>query len=891
MMKQRTILSVCLLLLSLTAMAQSSRISGTLTDKDTKEAVSQATVQVLKRDSSFVGGALSDDNGRFTVKVSAAGTYILRISSVGYTTLYRNVSVEKGKNADLGTIAFKADAVTLQGTTVTAVPPKVVMQKDTMVFNSAAYRTPEGSVVEELVKRLPGATVDDEGNITINGKKVNKVLVDGKEFMTGDTKTALKNIPTSVIEKIKSYDEKSDLARVTGIDDGNEQTVLDFGLKRGMNKGMFSNVDLGIGNHDRYTERGMAAYFKDKFRVFGFGNANNVGDRGFGGRGGRFGAGQNGLNANKMLGLNFNYEDKNKLKLNGSVRWNHDDGDRNVRNSAENYVSSVGSFSNSLSQNYTRSNSWNAQMRLEWMPDTMTNIMFRPSFSYSTSDGRSWNNSASFSEDPYNTVENPLASESLSTLASNGLVVNSRQQNSLSYTDSKRFGGMLQYNRKLNSMGRNFTLRFDGSYTDGNSKSLSTNNVHLYQVKDQFGNDSTYQTNRYNLAPTKSWSYSAQTTYSEPLWKATFLQFSYKFTYSFNKSDRSTYDFSNLGEDFFSGITPIYRQWGSYLDRLSKPYEEYRDEQLSKYSEYKNYSHNIEVMFRMIRQKYQLSAGVMMQPQRSNFIQNYQGRSVDTTRTVTNFAPSFDFRYRFSDVSNLRINYRGSSTQPSISDMVDITDDSDPLFITKGNPGLKPSFNHRMMAFYDNYIQNHFQFIRGYFFGNITQNGFSNMITYDEKTGGRTSQMQNINGNWNVSTGFTYNVALDTAGVWNINTSTDYSYNNMVSYLNQNQVTQKNKTRDQTIAERLAASFRNSWLEIEFDGSMNYRRTRNLLQSQSNQDVWSFAYGANIILTAPWGMSLATDLHENSRRGYSDNDANTNELVWKAQISQGFLRG
>ena len=130
---------------------------------------------------------------------------------------------------------------------------KVTLKKDTFIYNATAFRTPEGSTIEELVKRLPGAQVGDDGKITINGKEVKKIKVDGKEFMVGDTKTAMKNLPTNIVNRIKAYDEKSDLSRVTGIDDGNEQTVLDFGLKPGMNKGMFSNADLAYGTHDRFN--------------------------------------------------------------------------------------------------------------------------------------------------------------------------------------------------------------------------------------------------------------------------------------------------------------------------------------------------------------------------------------------------------------------------------------------------------------------------------------------------------------------------------------------------------------------------------------------------------------------------------------------------------------
>ena len=150
-------------------------------------------------------------------------------------------------------------------------------------------------------------------------------------------------------------------------------------------------------------------------------------------------------------------------------------------------------------------------------------------------------------------------------------------------------------------------------------------NVHLYKVKNALGNDSTYQTNRYNLTPSKNWNYSVQATYSEPLWKATFLQLSYKFNYSYSKSDRSTYDFSNLGEDFFAGLSPVYRNWNSYLGRLEHPYETYLDEELSRFSQYQNYTHEVNLGLRMIRTKYDFNVGLMVQPQKSKFIQRYQG--------------------------------------------------------------------------------------------------------------------------------------------------------------------------------------------------------------------------------------------------------------------------
>ena len=875
--------------------AQGLKITGTLVDRDTKEGVMLATVQMLKPDSTFVKGVLSDEKGNFTISAPSPGSYILKFTSVGYSPMTKNVNMTGKKNLALGNMTFGADAIILKGATVVGQASRVTVKEDTFVYNASAYRTPEGSVVEELVKRLPGAQVSDDGTITINGKEVKKVLVDGKEFMTGDTKTALKNLPTSIIDKIKTYDEKSDLARVTGIDDGEEQTVLDFGVKKGMNKGLFGNADASIGTHDRYSERLMGAMFKDNTRVMLMGNANNVNDRGFpgGGGGGRFGRGAQGLNTAKMVGANFNLEPSSKLNLDGSIRWNHSNGDTRIEQSSENFVSTAGSFSNSINQNYTRSDSWNARMRLEWTPDSMTNIMFRPTFSYSTSDGRSAGNSASYNDDPYSYTSDPLSAEAIAQMADAGLMVNTRNNRSISYSDNTSVGAMLQLNRKLNSKGRNATIRTDITYGKTNSKSLSTSNVHLYQMEDMFGNDSTYQTNRYNTTPTKTLNYSLQFTYSEPIFKAMFLQFSYKFNYKYNKSDRSTFDFSNLGESFFDGVDNAYRGWDNYFARLENPLESYLDNDLSRYSEYKNYIHDIQLMLRVIREKYNFNVGLMLQPQKTRFIQRYQGVNTDTVRNVLNFTPTLDFRYRFSKLSNLRINYRGTTSQPSMTDLLDIRDDSDPLNITMGNPGLKPSFTNTFRLFFNNYRQEHQQAMMVHLNYSNTRNSISNMVTYDEQTGGRTTRPENINGNWNMSGALMFNTALDSVGRWTVSTFTNVRYNNYVGYLalDRNSGSQKNTTKTTTVGEQLTASFRNSWMEVSLDGSVDYTHTRNLLQSQSNLDTWQFAYGGYLSLYMPWGTSISTDIHQNSRRGYNDSSMNTNELIWNVQLSQSFLKG
>jgi len=876
------------------AMAQRN-ITGKVLESDSQEPVAQTTVRLLKTDSTLVTGTLTNLDGLFRVKAPSAGNFIVQITCVGFKPFTKNVKVTADKDIALGTINLDPDAIMLKGATVTGQAAKVTLKEDTFVYNASAYRTPEGSVIEELVRKLPGAQVDDDGKITINGKEVKKILIDGKEFMTGDTKTAMKNLPTSIVERVKAYDQKSDLARVSGIDDGEEETVLDFGIKRGMNRGFMLNADLAAGTKKRYSGRIFAGMQSSDLKIFIPLSANNVNDMGFpGGGGGRFGGGRQGLTATKMAGFNLNYEKKDRFKFDASIRWNHSDGDAVIRRSTEDFMSGTTStFSNSVNSNLSRGNSWDARFRLEWMPDSMTNIMMRPQFRYNSSDGLGEGMSMTFDEDPYKYVRNPMDDEAMKILIDHGIVKNRNINNSISYSDSKSAGGWLQFNRRLSRNGRNITLRFTGNVGEGMSKSFTNSLVEYLQLVTKDGKDSVYQANRYAVTPTKNWNYGLRATYSEPIFRQVYLQFSYQYQYSYTKSDRATYDFSTFPADFF-GIKPLYRGWDDYLALLGgNPLENFRDDKLSRFSEYRNYNHTAEMMLRVVRKAYNLNIGFQVMPQRSHFTQDYQGVHTDTVRTVTNVAPTADFRWKISKVSQLRFNYRANSSQPSMSDLLDITDDSDPLNVHKGNPGLKPSFTQNFRLFYNNYIQNHQRSIMANLNFSTTRNSISNMVTYDEASGGRTTRPENINGNWNAFGMFMFNTAIDSAGFFNVNTFTTLRYNNSVGYvsINRNADSQKSTTKSTTFGERLAASFRNNWMELELNGSLEYMHARSELQSNNNLDTWTFSYGGSLQLTAPWGTQLSTSMNMNSRRGYNDASMNTNELLWNAQLSQSFLKG
>jgi len=875
--------------------AQNLSIAGRVTDSESKEMLVKVAVQVYRPDSTYLTGVTTDSLGRFTAPIPQPGKYLIKFSTLGYKQLWQPLAMGT-QPVSLGDIRLVQDAIMLAETVVQANIPKMVIKGDTTVYNADAYRVPEGSTLEALVERLPGARIEDNGTITINGKTVTKVMLDDRQFM-GNTQTAMKNIPTYIVDKVKAYDEKSDMARRTGIDDGNDQTVLNFTVKPKMRKGYIVNADLGYGTHRRYGSNLFSSTFYGKLRYNLIGNANNVSDRGFNGRRGRGGGSGSGQHTNRNVGLGLSYFERNKLRVNGNITWNHGNNENESRTSAENFVNKRGAFSNSHNLSHGRNEGISANAQLEWQIDTLTTLNLRPNFSYSFNDGRSRSNNASFQQDPYKFTDDPLAATGLAQLAADSVIVNSRANKSNNWSSSTSVGTSFNLFRRLSRNGRNFTIGGNFNKSDSRSKNISASNVHLYLVKDQLGNDSTYQTNRYTMAPSHSLSYSLNASYSEPLMKNLFLQLHYNFAYSHDKRDPATYDFDDTSEEIFLNTLNGYRGWDAYFDYLSFPLDHYLDSDLSRYSEHTNYNHDINTQLRLVTNHFNVNMGMQVRPQRSYFKQDYMGLFVDTVRNVTNISPTLHLQYRAKRANGgqtrLEANYRGSTSQPSITDLLDIRDDSNPLYIRMGNPGLLPAFTHNAsLNFNNNNIKYHTNVNANMNFG-LTRNSISNVVTYDESTGGRTTRPENINGDWYIGGGVTFNTALDTMNVWNVSARSSVNYNQNAGYvtLGQHASSQKNYARTTTYREDLSAEYRNDWLEVELQGAVNYQHARNMLQPQSNLDTWRYSYGASLSVQAPWGMQVATDINMHSRRGYNDANMNTNELIWNAQIAQSFLRG
>lgn len=954
-MKRNILLFILSFAMAVSAVAQQFVVTGKAIDGKSKNAVDFASAVLLHTDSTAVTATTTNDDGTFKLQAKDAGRYIVKLSYVGFKPLTRIVELSTEKDSiDLGTLQMVSNDKVLGIATVTATASRVEQKDDTTMFSASAYRVPAGSTLESLIKQLPGVEVSDDGTIKWNGKTVQEFLINGKDFFKGDTKTAMKNLPTELVSKIKAYDKKSDYTEQTGIDDGEETTVLDIATKRELNESWVSNLDVAYGSHDRYSARFFGTRFTDNTRVTAFGSINNTNDRGFGGPRG-FGGGGGGLSTKKHAGFDFSWENGKKkreagrLELGGFLLYNHNNNSSITKSNSETFLTSgsSSSFANSYSSSRSGSTNVMARLRLEWQPDSMTNINFRPRYNYSESYNTGHSMSATFNSNPY--VIEGMTTPLDSIFAENAvqrnpelyaMMVNTNNRWSMGDSKSHSVSADLNLVRRLSSNGRNVSFRASGGYTKSESNSYSISSI----AYNKEGQEDSFL-NQFSTTPGRNYNYSLRLGYVEPLGKNWFGEVRYQYSYKYNKSDRSRYNLNKLadlyGKPGYEAITEDDLKYsdatyGSSSQRpailgtvptLNKVLNYVRDLNNSQYATYKYTNHTATLGVRYNSGAIRFNAGVDFNPEHTNMAYN-RPLQVDTvvTRNVFNVSPQIRFRYKFSKTNQLDIRYRGSSSQPSMTDLLAVVDDSNPLSISMGNPGLKPSWNNSIRVNYNGYNATRQQGIMGGFDVTQTRNSISNRMVYDETTGVRYLRPENINGNWNGRGMFMFNTALGKEKLFNINTFTSLSYDNSVGYVSNMQsgrsaaatsynlfatpttdaatvkdynyyndifnsaLSQKNTTRTIGVDENLNISYRKSWFDVGLLGKLNYQHARATVQDNANMDTWNFAYGATANFNFDFGLSISTDIRMNSRRGYSDASMNTNELLWNAQIAQSFLK-
>ncbi|MCQ2059864.1 MAG: outer membrane beta-barrel protein [Bacteroidaceae bacterium] len=855
-------------------------IKGVAMDTQIDEPLAIAAIQLLDaKDSSLVKGVVSDMDGAFLIKDIYQGKYIIEISYVGYKDWTKNITLDASspKVTDLQTISVKQDSKLLQGVEITAKLPKVEAVADTMMFNADAYRVPEGASIQELIKKLPGVEIDADGNIKVNGKSVSQLLINGKEFLSNDLETLLKNLPADLVDRVKTYEKQSDQARITGIDDGEEQTVIDLQIKQEMIGGFIGTFDLAYGNdydeNHLYQGRMVLNRFTDTNSFTVMGNANNVIDQGIGSGGRQYG---NNYGQNTMQSIDGNYTyDGEKIEVNGNMGFSHNENDYRTSGSSESFLYGMKSFSNNRNKYINSSFNFNTNFMIEIEPDSLTNIIIRPNFNMGRGDNNSVSASATFNDDPFQYTDSPL--DTAQWVAPYDTIrVNRNEGRSENNSQNMSGGASVQFNRRLGKPGRNITVRLQGDFNKSGNDGFSLNTTDYYQLARTLGHDTVNVRNRYTNSPSSRYNASAQIMYSEPIGKKMYLQFRYNINYNWNETDSRTYEFGQTDNKETFGILP-------------ENYVEYLDSSISKYSSYTTLRHNFEITYRINREKFNLNAGLRFQP--TNTLLKYtQGQSYSLRKTMYNLYPTLRFSYEFNDNTELTLRYNGSTSQPSMVDLLDIEDRTNPLYITKGNKDLVPSFTSTLNADFNTYNTETQDAYYAYANFRRTRNSVSRKVTYDPTTGGTISQTENINGNWNVFGMFGANITFPDDR-FTFSTYTNLYYNNQVGYqyLTETKQNIKSTTKSFSPSENLSFSFRNDILDITLLGNASWNQSKNDV-NKSNLNTWNYAYGVSGSIQIPWDLTVYTDFLCNSRRGYSDAQYNTDEFIWNAQISKRFLR-
>ena len=896
-------------------------VTGRVIDGSTTEYMPQVTVQLLQLpDTTFIYGCITDNEGWFTIKKVPQGEYLLRYSFIGYTTVDFDFKVLKeDRDRQLGVFKMYETSIMLSEAVIEDALPPTQIVDDTLMFNVSAFRVPEGSVLEELIKRLPGVEVDENGGITVNGRTVSRILVDGQEYFGNDRQMATKNLPVNIIHRIKTYQRKSDLARITGIDDGEEETVMDLEIKPNMRNGWLHNIDGGIGkpvgNNDygdwikflwsgRYTLNRFQANTQLSI------NANTQNS----GRG-------NGVSYNTQIGVNFSKNigepfprrrNEFPLVVGGNVRFNGSTSRSISESESETFATTQrpSQFRNNGSSSNSGSGSVNGEFRMEWKPDSSLNIIFRPSFQISKNNSNSKSSSVTFREDPHLATDMVDILEEYKWESNKKLLdsigTNSQESRSHSESTNNQISGEFQFNKRFNDLGRNFTVRFTFGATRGTSDSYSYQDQRFYnkQATSSMGGGYNYGKdtimNRYNASPTDNSNWSGRIMWSEPIDSGRGnLQLSYQIQVNNRNQNRETYVFSSDDERFDNW----YDTWF-----LPENYEDYRDDRLSRSATNVSRNHTLTLQFRYNGEKSNFNVGVNFMPQYTgmdNF--QYMGKVIgDTSRVVYNWSPSINYRYRWNRQQSIQVTLRTNTSQPSMEDMMDITDDSNYPYIRKGNPGLLPTLRNSMEFNYQNNIQETNKTISLRVSLENSLRNISQRTDYDDVTGISITQPQNMDGfwtNWSTSMNLSYNQTIPNTK-WRYSTSATAQFRHQesfmrtgstASFMNNTNTNAELLSTTETVSagENGSITYRNDWFEATVNGRFNYNHSDNNQRqgSNGNMDTYTFSYGGRANARLPWrNLNLGTDLTMQSRRGYSGG-YNRNDLIWNANASFSFLKG
>ena len=856
---RRSATAIALMVLSVSVLV-AANVTGLVKDQ-AGEPMIEATIRLLAaKDSSFIKGVTTNLDGKYTIQGVKKGSYIVQASYIGYDNAYSNITVGSN-NVKVTPLVMKESSIMLKEAVVTGVKTEITVKEDTIEYNAGSYKTQPNAVMEDLLKKLPGVEIDSDGKITAGGKEVKKILVDGKEFFADDPKVASKNLPVEMINKLQVIDRKSDLARLTGVDDGEEETVINLSVKPEMKNGYFGVVNAGYGTDDRYAADFNINRMWRSNQLTLLGNFNNVNQLGFtdsnGNRFRRFGGG-NGITTSQSLGLNFNVgREDETLRVGGNLLYSHTDQYSRRRQERQYLFADSTSYLDSRSRTEDKGHNVRGDFRMQWKPDSNTTVEFRPRFSLNFNDSESADSSHTRAGDPMRT----LVTSSLNTGNSHG--------------KSYEAGGDLWFNHNVKSHpGRSFSAAIEYSFSNVREKDYSFSWNRFFSammsenpdsIIDEFTNNHTWS-NR--IGGRLSW--------TEPLGdvkNGRFLTVSYRATYRFNNADKNVYDYPFQMEGTFPDNVPVripgvVPEWNVTLS-----------------NQFRNdfFNQRLQVGFRQVTKAVNLDVGVALVPSMSRSKDLIRSERNIPERWVWNFAPYMRFRYKMSKSRSMNVDYRGNTSEPSLSQLQPVADYSNPMRVVIGNPDLKPTFRHNLRFRFQDFNMEAQRSIMAMVNFNLSQNSIVSKTTFNPETGGQTTTYTNVNGNWGADMFSMVSFPFRNKN-WQFNAHLGGRYSQSIGFNNG----LRNRSNSINLNPSVGIAFRPENWDFDLRPYYGLQSTTNTIQRNNNRNVHSYGGRFSGTWYAPFGLVLNTDLSYSNSTGYSQS-YDTSEWMWNASISYQFL--
>lgn len=850
---------ISLLSVSLLAVATliAATVKGKIIDSQGQPLIGATATLLALPDSTLVTGSMTDADGGYLFKNLTPRRYAIKASMTGMDTEIADFTVaDTTKTIELPPIKLYDESTLLKELVVKGVKTAVVAKEDTLEFNADSFHTTENAVVEDLLKKLPGVEVGSDGSITSNGKTVSKILVNGKEYFGNDPTMASKNFSAKAVAKVQVVDRKSEQARLTGVDDGEDETVINLEVKKGMEESWFGNIRGGYGTDNRYSGNLFLTRMGDGNMFSIIGRANNTNEMGGGDMsGGNFsmGGGAGGIRTSQMLGLNFAVGDEKKFAVGGNVRYMHNSQD--VENSSEtmNLLPDSVSYQSSKSLSNSGRHSVGGNFRLKWEIDDNNTFDFRPSFTYSTNDATSSSESHLFAGDPNKT---PVNSQ-----------INDRTNHGNSWSTS---GDLTFVHRFPEKKGRSLSIRAEYSFSNTKQHGTSLSEITRYLIENADKDEDLFR-----FTDNKTWNnnISARVTWTEPIGKpGNFLEFAYRINSRRNNSDKYVYNLpldllTRTGEEY---AIPDF----DYLPIAGLEY----DETLSNSFRNDFLTQSLRLGYRYTTKELNLNAGIELVPSSSKSIDRIMSERNIPKRNVLNFAPFFRLRYKFSKNRSLNVNYNARSSEPSISQLQPVADVSDPMNIKVGNPNLKPTFTQRLFARFNDFDMESQRSLNAMLNGSYTVNNIVSMTTTDPTTGARTSTYTNTSGDFNITMRGMYNQPFRNRN-WRIFARLMASYDSKAKYING----EYNRSGSYNIAPHAGITFSTEIVQISANPTYSWQLATNTLANQKNRENSSYGFDTDFTLTLPFGLQMGTNLHYSKTNGLSVG-YDSQSWIWNANI-------